>query len=81
MIYFFKRLIIIFGVGLATPAVADTYRYMHVTIDTPWAIFIGLMFAILLPFVLMAVLYWKNAVRRNAEADAKEIESHQDSGS
>lgn len=52
-------------------AMADTYRYMHVTIDTPWLIFIFLLIAVLLPFILMAVLYWRTAMRRNAEDDAK----------
>ena len=37
---------------------ADSYRYLHVTIDTPWAIFIFLLLIILFPFVLSAILYW-----------------------
>ena len=56
----------------APVALADSYRYMHVSIDTPWLIFIFLMIAILLPFILMAFLYWKNAMRKNAEAEAEE---------
>jgi len=52
-------------------AMADSYRYMHVTIDTPWIIFIFLLVAIMMPFILMAILYWRNAIRRNAEDDAK----------
>ncbi len=52
-------------------AIADSYRYMHVTIDTPWLIFLFLLVAVLLPFILMAILYWHNAMRRNAEDDAK----------
>jgi len=52
-------------------AMADSYRYMHVTIDTPWLIFIFLLVAIMMPFILMAILYWRNAMRRNAEDDAK----------
>ena len=62
-------------VFIAPQALADTYRYMHVTIDTPWAIFLGLLVAVLLPFILMAVLYWHTAFRRNAEADAENNES------
>jgi uncharacterized membrane protein len=53
------------------PAMADSYRYMHVTIDTPWLIFLFLLVAVLMPFILMAILYWHNAIRRNAEEDAK----------
>jgi len=52
-------------------AMADSYRYMHVTIDTPWLIFIFLLVAIMMPFILMAILYWRTAFRRNAEDDAK----------
>ena len=37
----------------------DSYRYLHVTIDTPWYIFIFLLGAVLSPFVLMAILYWR----------------------
>lgn len=51
--------------GLATaPAVclaADSYRWLHVTIDTPWMIFLFLLPMVLIPAVLMAILYWKFA--------------------
>lgn len=40
---------------------ADSYRWLHVTIDTPWAIFIFLLPMVLIPVILMAVLYWKYA--------------------
>jgi len=40
---------------------ADSYRWLHVTIDTPWAIFIFLLPMVLIPVVLMAGLYWKFA--------------------
>ncbi len=46
---------------------ADSYRFLHVTIDTPWAIFIFLLFIIMFPFVLMAVLYWYFAFKKNNE--------------
>lgn len=50
---------------LATPAWAvDSYRYMHVTIETPWHIFLGLLVAVLSPFILMAFLYWRFALRK-----------------
>lgn len=55
-----------------TPQVlADSYRYLHVTIETPWLIFLGLLVAVMMPFILMAILYWRNAFRRNAEDDAQ----------
>lgn len=50
---------------VSTEAAAfDSYRYLHVTIDTPWAIFLVLLPIILSPFILMAFLYWRFANRR-----------------
>jgi len=49
----------------------DSYRYAHVTIDTPWAIFIFLLLIILLPFVLMAVLYWYFATKKPDEESSE----------
>lgn len=53
----------------SSPAVAaiDSYRYLHVTIDTPWAIFIFLLPIVLSPFILMAFLYWRFASRKQPE--------------
>lgn len=42
----------------------DSYRFLHVTIDTPWTIFIFLLLTIFAPFVLMAVLVWRFAERK-----------------
>ena len=42
----------------------DSYRFLHVTIDTPWAIFIFLLLTIFVPFILMAVLVWRYAERK-----------------
>lgn len=42
----------------------DSYRFLHVTIDTPWAIFIFLLFMIFVPFILMAVLVWRYVERK-----------------
>ena len=47
-------------------AATDSYRWLHVTIDTPWAIFLFLLPMILLPVVLMAFLYWKFAGKETA---------------
>ncbi len=49
----------------------DSYRYAHVTIETPWAIFIFLLLIILFPFVLMAILYWYFAVKKSEIKDAE----------
>jgi hypothetical protein len=48
----------------------DSYRFLHVTIDTPWAIFLFLLLTIFAPFVLMAVLVWRY-VERKADPENK----------
>lgn len=45
----------------------DSYRYLHVTIDTPWGIFLFLLPIVLSPFILMAFLYWRFAGRRRGQ--------------
>lgn len=42
----------------------DSYRFLHVTIETPWTIFIFLLLTIFAPFILMAVLVWRFAERK-----------------
>lgn len=58
------------GLGLAvwgqTALALDSYRFMHVSIDTPWTIFLFLLTVVLTPFVLMAVLMWRYAERKKA---------------
>ena len=49
----------------------DSYRYAHVTIETPWAIFVFLLAIILFPFILMAILHWHFATKKDkADSDA-----------
>ena len=45
----------------------DSYRYAHVTIDTPWAIFLFLLVILLIPFILMAILHWHFAIKKSKE--------------
>ncbi len=49
----------------------DSYRYMHVTFNTLWYIFIGLGVVILFPFVLMAYLAWyySNKKKKSEESN------------
>jgi hypothetical protein len=47
----------------------DSYRYLHVTIDTPWMIFLFLLPIVLFPFILMAILYWRFAGRKTDQED------------
>lgn len=48
-------------------AALDSYRYLHVTIDTPWSIFLFLLIGVLSPFVLMAVLIWRHSDTKESD--------------
>lgn len=50
----------------------DSYRYMHVSIETPWMIFLFLLVAVFVPFILMLVLMWRRrpAQKPTDESDA-----------
>lgn len=59
------------AVGFGTTALlspmaqaVDSYRYLHVNIETPWMIFLFLLPMVLVPLVLMAGLYWYFAMRK-----------------
>ena len=49
----------------------DSYRYLHVSLDTLWYIFIGLAVVILFPFLLMAYLAWyySNKKKKSGESN------------
>ena len=42
----------------------NSYRVMHVTIETPWHIFFFLLIGIFAPFILMVVLIWRQSLRK-----------------
>ncbi len=68
---YFER-VFLFLVFLALPLevwAADSYRWLRVTIETPWAIFIFLLPMVLIPIVLMAILYWRYAGRPTGAND------------
>ncbi len=50
----------------------DSYRFLHVTIDTPWYIFIFLFFLVFSPMILSAIIHWRNALKRDDEDDEEE---------
>jgi hypothetical protein len=62
-----KTILMLLGSVVTSPALAavDSYRFVHVTIATPWYIFIFLLMGVFVPFVLMAVLAWRNAARKS----------------
>lgn len=47
----------------------DSYRYLHVTIDTPWMIFVFLFFLVFAPMILSAILHLRNAMRRDRDEE------------
>ena len=54
----------------ASFAAFDSYRFFHVTIETPYYIFLFLIGFVLAPFFLMAILYWRFAGRNPREPDS-----------
>jgi len=56
----------------------DSYRFLHVTIDTPWFIFIFLFFLVCSPMILSAILHWHNALKRD---DKKNEDQHDEEDS
>ena len=42
----------------------DSYRYLHVSIETPWMIFLFLLVAVFVPFILMVALMWWHPKRK-----------------
>jgi len=51
----------------------DSYRYLHVTIDTPWMIFVFLFFLVFAPMILAAILHLRNALRRDSDDDESDV--------
>jgi hypothetical protein len=63
-----RMLLLVSGLLISSEALAvDSYRYLHVTIDTPWAIFLFLLPIVLSPFILMVILYWRFAGRKKEQ--------------
>jgi hypothetical protein len=64
--------ILLFLLPVENALAVDSYRFLHVTIETPWLIFIFLLFIVLFPFVLTAILYWYYAgQKKHAESSDK----------
>jgi hypothetical protein len=57
---------------LASPAwsAVNSYRFLHVTIDTPWHLFLFLLMGVFAPFILMVVLMWRHSLRKRHRPDA-----------
>ena len=62
----------VISVLVTAPAHAvDSYRYLHVTIETPWMIFLFLLCIVLFPFVLTAILHWYFANKKESPPNPK----------
>jgi hypothetical protein len=62
----------VFGLSLSSINMSyavDSYRFLHVHIDTLWYIFLFLLGVIFVPFILLAVLTWHYA---ESKTDPKE---------
>lgn len=55
----------------------DSYRFLHVTIETPWLIFMGLLVVIMFPFVLTAVLHWYFAIKKRQQEGVEDAQTDQ----
>lgn len=49
----------------------DSYRWLTVSINTPWMIFIFLLPMVLVPLVLMAIMHWRFAKPADYDGDDK----------
>lgn len=63
-----KSFLMLSGLIVASSAHAavDSYRFAHVTIATPWYIFLFLLMGVFAPFVLMIILSWRVAMKRSS---------------
>jgi len=69
----FRALLAVLAIFWSSDAMAvDSYRYLHVTIDTPWIIFIFLFFLVFAPMILSALLHLRHALRSDSKDDEEE---------
>jgi heme/copper-type cytochrome/quinol oxidase subunit 2 len=50
----------------------DSYRWLTVSINTPWMIFVFLLPLVLVPLILMAVMYWRFAKPADDKEEGKD---------
>ena len=56
----------------------DSYRFLHVHIDTLWFIFLFLLAILFVPFILLAVLSWHYAERKNDPKEQQTVSVESD---
>lgn len=47
----------------------DSYRWLTVSINTPWMIFVFLLPMVMVPLILMAIMHWRFAKPAEDEGD------------
>jgi len=68
-----QRLVSLVGFALMalranTSLAVDSYRYLHVSIETPWMIFLFLLVAVFVPWILILVLMWRRPGHKPSDA-------------
>jgi len=63
----------LFAGMFASPAwsAVNSYRFLHVTIETPWHLFLFLLMGVFAPFILMVVLMWRHSLRKRERPDVQ----------
>jgi len=78
LIWRFIQMMAVFLVGGGNAWAVDSYRFLHVTIDTPWFIFIFLFFLVFSPMILSAIIHWRSALKRDDEEDEEDPSGSED---
>lgn len=68
---FFCALLAFFSMQAHAGAV-DSYRFLHISIDALWYIFLFLLIFIFMPFVIMATLVWRSA-NKDEEDESSDV--------
>jgi len=53
--------------SISAQASVDSYRYLHVNVDTTWFIFIFIFCLVFIPMVLLIVLHWWHATKKDED--------------
>ncbi len=67
-----EKIICLFAVLAFLPLevfAADSYRWLRVSPETPWYIFVFLLPMVLIPIVIMAILHWRYAGKSEKERE------------
>jgi len=51
--------------SIPAQASVDSYRYLHVNVDSTWVIFVFIFCLVFAPMVLLIVLHWWHAIKKD----------------